>query len=285
VAGVVRCSCARNSFLSGVLTCRLICGVTGKNSRLLKILPDRGVAPDSQVGQDDLVTPDLLAGRRAVVFDFYGTLTPVSPPSVWAANASGLARVMGVPAAELSRTLDQTFGDRITGELGDVRQTMRTLASRLGVRLTDQQVAEASRIRREVQETMFGLRPETLPVIGELRERGLRIGLVSDCTSELPDAWQRLPLDGVVDAPVFSCVERMRKPDPRLFRKVAADLRTDPGHCLYVGDGGGNELSGATAVGMRAVLLAGPDWQQNRDHNRETSWAGARISSLTELLD
>jgi putative hydrolase of the HAD superfamily len=256
----------------------------GKNGRRPKIPPDRGVAPDGQVGQDDLVTPDLLAGRRAVVFDFYGTLTPVSPPSVWAANASGLARVMGVPAAALSRLLDQTFGERITGELGDVPQTMRTLASRLGVQLTDQQAAEASRIRREVQETMFRLRPETLPVISELRGRGLGIGLVSDCTSELPDAWHRLPLDGVVDAPVFSCVERMRKPDPRLFRKVAAGLRADPEYCLYVGDGGGNELSGATAIGMRAVLLAGPDWQQYRDHNRETGWAGARISSLTELL-
>ena len=55
----------------------------------------------------------------------------------------------------------------------------------------------------------------------------------------------------------------MRKPDPRLFRKVAAGLRSSPAACLYVGDGGGGELAGAAAVGMRAVLLAGSDWHNH----------------------
>jgi putative hydrolase of the HAD superfamily len=284
VAGGVRCSSVRNPFILAILTCWLIRGAAGRSEPAADIIADRGVARRRRVGQDELVTSDLLAGRHGVVFDFFGTLTPVSPPRVWAANASSLAAVMGVPAADLSLLLDRTFGERITGSLGDVQQTMRALATRLGVTLTDQQAAEAGRIRRTVQETMFALRPETVPVIEQLRARGLRIGLVSDCTSELPDAWHRLPLAGLVDAPVFSCVERTRKPDPRLFLKAAAGLETDPAHCLYVGDGGGNELTGATAVGMRAVLLAGPDWQQHHDHNRETGWAGARISSLTELL-
>jgi putative hydrolase of the HAD superfamily len=88
----------------------------------------------------------------------------------------------------------------------------------------------------------------------------------------------------VIDAAVFSCVERTRKPDPRLFRKVAADLGIEPARCLYVGDGGGNELTGASGVGMRAVLLAGPDWRQHSDHRRETGWTGPQISSLTELI-
>jgi hypothetical protein len=35
---------------------------------------------------------------------------------------------------------------------------------------------------------------------------------------------------------------------------------------------------------MRAVLLAGPDWQQHRDHRTEADWAGPRIGSLTDLM-
>jgi putative hydrolase of the HAD superfamily len=131
---------------------------------------------------------------------------------------------------------------------------------------------------------MFALRPEAPTVIGLLRDRGLRIGLVSDCTSELPDAWSRLPLAGLVDAPVFSCLERTRKPDPRLFHAVADRLPADPVACLYVGDGGGRELTGASGIGMRAVLLAGPDWHDHRDHRTEADWAGPRISSLLELV-
>jgi putative hydrolase of the HAD superfamily len=226
----------------------------------------------------------LTDGMTAVVFDFYGTLTPVSPSEAWATNAARLAAVIGVSADALVRVLDDSFPERISGALGDVRQTMRVLCDRLGADLTDEQFDEASRTRRAVQESMFALRPEALGVIGTLRERGLRIGLVSDCTSELSDAWPRLPLAAVIDAPVFSCVERTRKPDPRLFYAVARRLPAEPAECLYVGDGGGRELTGASGVGMRAVQLAGPDWHDHRDHRTEADWAGPRISSLTDLL-
>lgn len=234
------------------------------------------------VAQNGLVTR-LADGMTAVVFDFYGTLTPVSPDEAWAANATALAAVFGVPSAALVAALDESYPERITGALGTVPQTMRTLADRLGVALTEEQLAEASRIRRERQEAMFALRPEALPVIGQLREDGLRIGLLSDCTSELSDAWARLPLSRVVDAAVFSCVEGMRKPDARLFLAVAARLSADPARCLYVGDGGGGELTGSSAVGMRAVLLAGPDWRPTRTGRQEAGWTGPRIASLTEL--
>jgi putative hydrolase of the HAD superfamily len=219
----------------------------------------------------------------AVVFDFFGTLTPVSPGEVWANNAARLAAVLGVGVESLLQVLDDSFPERISGALGDVPQTMRALADRLGVRLTDDQFEVASATRRAMQESMFTLRPEALAVIERLRSAGLKTGLVSDCTSELPDAWARLPLAAVIDAPVFSCVEGTRKPDPRLFRKVAADLGTEPARCVYVGDGGGQELTGSSAIGMRAVLLAGPDWHAHGDRRRESGWTGPRIGSLTEL--
>lgn len=225
----------------------------------------------------------LTDGMTAVVFDFYGTLTPVSSSEAWASNAARLATVMGASPAALLQIMEDSFPERISGELGDVRQTMAAVAERLGVRLSQEQLDKAAQTRRAVQESMFELRPEALGVIGQLRSAGFRIGLISDCTSELPDAWSRLPLAAVVDAPVFSCVEGTRKPDPRLFRKAAADLGTRPARCVYVGDGGGRELTGASRVGMRAVLLAGPDWHEHRDHNRESDWAGERIASLTEL--
>lgn len=227
---------------------------------------------------------DLTDGMTAVIFDFFGTLTPVSPSQVWAENAARLAAIFGVSTTELLRVLDESFPERISGALGETRQTMQAIGERLGVHVTGQQLDELSATRREVQESMFALRPESVDVIGHLRERGLRIGLVSDCTSELPDAWPRLPLAPLVDAPVFSCVERTRKPDPRLFHAVAERLPADPAACLYVGDGGGRELTGASGVGMHAVLLAGPDWHAHRDQRTEADWAGPRIGSLLELV-
>jgi len=223
-------------------------------------------------------------GMTAVVFDFYGTLTPVNSTAAWIDHTSRLAALLGVEPEALARALDESYPERATGALGDVRRTLRTLATRLGAQLTEDRLDKACQLRQAIQESLFRLRPEALPVIGQLRSRGLRIGLVSDCTSELPTAWPRLSLAPVVDAPVFSCVEGTRKPDPRLFRAVTERLAVDPAACLYVGDGGGRELTGSAAVGMRAVLLAGPDWHDHRVYDQERDWHGLRISSLEELL-
>lgn len=223
-------------------------------------------------------------GLAAVVFDFYGTLTPVSPADAWAEHTSQLAAVLGVDPDDLLRVLDESYPERFTGALGGVRETIRTLAGRLGAHPSDEQLDEAARLREAIQETLLTLRPEAVPVIEELRARSLRIGLVSDCTAELPAAWPRLPLAALVDAPVFSFVEGTRKPDPRLFRAAADRLGVDPAACLYIGDGGGRELTGSSAVGMHAVLLAGPDWPGHRVYDRERDWSGPRISSLDDLL-
>ena len=242
-----------------------------------------GYAVIGGLGEDGEVA-DLTDAMTAVVFDFFGTLTPVSPSEVWADNAAGLAAVFGVSPPDLLRVLDESFPERISGALGGIRTTMQAIADRLGVTVTDHQLDEACATRRAVQESMFALRPEALDVLGLLRDRGLRIGLVSDCTSELPDAWPRLPVAPLVDATVFSCVERTRKPDPRLFHTVAERLSADPAACLYVGDGGGRELTGASGIGMRAVLLAGPDWRAHHDNRTEADWEGSRIGSLLELV-
>lgn len=223
-------------------------------------------------------------GMTAVIFDFYGTLTPVNPSGIWSGHVARLAAVLGVEPKALARALDESYAERFTGALGDTRQTFATIAARLGITPGEGRLDEVVRLRLAMQDSLFRLRPEVLPVISQLRERGLRIGLVSDCTAELPAAWPRLPVSALVDAPVFSCIEGTRKPDPRLFLTCAARLPADPAACLYVGDGGGRELTGSTAVGMHAVLLAGADWLDNHIYDRERGWDGPRISSLTELL-
>jgi putative hydrolase of the HAD superfamily len=226
---------------------------------------------------------NLIDGMSAVVFDFYGTLTPISPDNVWEEQTARLAAILGARPEALVTALSETFGDRMIGATGNLRQTIRLIAQRAGVDPTDEQLDEASAIRRQLLESMFELRPEAVPTITRLRQHGLKIGLLSDCSNELPDAWHGLPLVDLVDAPVFSCREGTRKPDPRLFRTVARNLGVKPAECLYVGDGGGRELTGSSAVGMRAVLLAGPDWRRHHAHDEETGWTGPRIASLADL--
>ena len=55
--------------------------------------------------------------------------------------------------------------------------------------------------------------------------------------------------------------------------------------CLYVGDGGSNELTGALQVGMHPVRIRVPyeDASADADANRE-EWRGLTVSALKDIL-
>lgn len=97
--------------------------------------------------------------------------------------------------------------------------------------------------------------------------------------------WPESPTAGLIDAPVFSCVEGVRKPDPRLFRAACQRLGVEPGACIYVADGYHGELATARALGMEAVLLEVPGEPTSEFRPDEAAtWAGRRIRALSELV-
>jgi len=223
-------------------------------------------------------------GGAAVIFDFFGTLTPTTPERVWDEHAARSAAPLGIAARAWRMALNTSFPERVTGRLGDLPATFRELARRLGLDPGEDAIAAACAARMSAQRELFALRDGAVDVLAELRVRGLRLGVLSDCTVELAVTWPQLPISALVDARVLSCDVGRRKPDPELFQLIARDLGVPPWDCLYVGDGGGNELSGATGCGMRAVMLRAADWDDNVTHAREDGWAGLAVPSLTAVL-
>jgi putative hydrolase of the HAD superfamily len=147
----------------------------------------------------------------AVIFDFFGTLTPSTPTSVWDDHAARSAAPLGIPARAWRAVLDASFPERATGSLGDLTTTFRTLARRSGVNPGEEALAAACAARMTAQRELFVLRGDAVSTLTKLRVRGLRLGVLSDCTAELAETWPRLPLAGLVDARVLSCEEGRRK--------------------------------------------------------------------------
>jgi putative hydrolase of the HAD superfamily len=222
--------------------------------------------------------------KTAVVIDFFGTLTPSMPGSVWTEHAALSAAPLGIPAASWRAALDGSFAERATGLLGDLPATFRTLAERCGASPSEEQIAQACEARRAAQGSLFVCRGDAIGSLAGLRARGLRLALLSDCSLELPEAWPQLPVAEYFDTAVFSCLAGFRKPDPRLFEMVTTQLGVAPEECLYIGDGGGRELTGATKAGMKALMLRAPDWYLDDPHSREDDWDGEEVASFTELL-
>jgi FMN hydrolase / 5-amino-6-(5-phospho-D-ribitylamino)uracil phosphatase len=99
----------------------------------------------------------------------------------------------------------------------------------------------------------FDIYEDVEPVLDELRSRGLKIGLVSNGARDLRDFVRHHGLDA--DVTVASRYHGKVKPDPTIFRKALEQLGVQPDQAAMVGDHLEDDIEGARALGMRAVLV------------------------------
>jgi putative hydrolase of the HAD superfamily len=222
----------------------------------------------------------------AVIFDYYGTLTVSASAAVRRAGVDRVAGILGIPSQVLFDTISSTFTERATGRSGDMETTMAWVARRCGYEPSAAQLRAARSARTEIEQGYASmLRHDTVSTLRSLRRQGLRIGVVSDCTHELPAFWDRLAVAPLVDATVFSVLVGRRKPHASLYRAVCRQLGVTPSRALYVGDGGSNELSGARSVGIQAIRLVAPDAIDALVYDAEEDWSGPVIESLGALIE
>jgi len=99
----------------------------------------------------------------------------------------------------------------------------------------------------------FELFEDALPVLDELRRAQLKIGLVSNGIRDLTAfvAHHRLDVDAIVDSRSHGRV----KPHPTIFEAALERLGASPGEAVMVGDSLEEDIEGAKALGMRAILI------------------------------
>ena len=99
----------------------------------------------------------------------------------------------------------------------------------------------------------FELYDDAVPAIDALRGRGLRVGLLSNTARDLDAFVSHHGLE--VDAVLTSLVHGKTKPHDTIFRRMLELLDVAPAEAVMVGDTLVDDVEGARAVGMGAVLL------------------------------
>lgn len=218
---------------------------------------------------------------RAVIFDFFGTLTRSIQRGPQHAE---IARNLDCDPEVIRGVLDRTFRSRAKGTFGSAEATLRWVSEQAGGHPRPSQLRAAVPARIDALRADTRLRPDAVSTLRALKQRGLLTAVISDCTHELPAFLPSLPVAGLLDASVFSVEVGYCKPDPRIYLTACDKLGVRTDECVYVGDGGSRELSGAAAVGMTAVRLSAPDLSNHLVFDRDTSFNGASVGSLTGLL-
>jgi HAD superfamily hydrolase (TIGR01662 family) len=88
-----------------------------------------------------------------------------------------------------------------------------------------------------------------------LRERGLKLGLISNSHRCLTSFQSHFSIDGLMSVTVSSADFGVMKPDPRIFREALERMNVPASRAVMVGDSFAHDVIGARQVGMRGVLL------------------------------
>jgi len=120
----------------------------------------------------------------------------------------------------------------------------------------------------------WALFPDALPALRALQARGLRLAIVSNFDGRLLPICDGLGIAGLFEAIVISGRVGYAKPDPRIFEIALAGLGVAPAEAVHVGDNEREDLAGARAAGLRALLV-----------ERGGGAAADRVSALTELAE
>jgi putative hydrolase of the HAD superfamily len=205
----------------------------------------------------------LLSGVRAVAFDAVGTLVTPDPPVQAAYQAVGeryggrwtidtiRTRFRSVFRAEEER--DRATGWR-TNPTREIERWRRIVAAVLDD-VTDPEACFRELWDHFSRPTAWRCLPDAGPVLVELWRRGLAVGLASNFDSRLRTVVAGLPELATMGPIVVSAEVGWRKPAPEFFAAVVRAFGCAPGEVLLVGDDSENDYAGATAAGLRAVLL------------------------------
>ncbi len=240
-----------------------------------------GADSDAPIGRE-LKRSERAPSSQVVLFDLFGTLAPGGSGEERDAVSHLIADDLGVDPQEFALVVRATFDERMRGTLGDLRDTLAWLAHQLGADPSRESLEIAARRRLLLTRQLLS-KTWAIPALQALTAASVRVGVVSDCSAETPEVWSKSPIAPYVLATSFSCVTGFRKPAPEAYMVAIRALNVEPSDCVFVGDGGSNELTGAVALGMTAYRFAPENRPGGRAVDPDLDWNGREITDLAEL--
>ena len=218
---------------------------------------------------------------HAVIFDFFGTLVYNRP---WGDEMNRfVAQVLGAPVDDFLREWARTARARTVGAFASVEENIEEVCRTLGVSVTPEQAKRAVDIRLDYTRRNLIAKEGARELLQRLREAGFKLGLLSNCTPEVPVVWQEMAFCPLFDDAVFSSSVHVAKPQPEAFELASRGVGTAPERCVYVADNADDELDTAKTCGLYAIRLL-PAEGETPPRGAER-WPGPCIQRLLDLLE
>lgn len=188
---------------------------------------------------------------QAIFFDLYETLI-----TEWENNqkkASYSVEVLGIDEDVYKKEWVLRRERRMNGTFTNHQSVLRDILQSCGKPVDENAIEEVHKLRVACKLVPFQKIDDTiLQLLQKLKEKQIKIGLISNCTEEEVIGFHQSTLVPFFDDVIFSYKVKDAKPNRGIYELACKRLSVTPEEAGFVGDGGSNELQGASEIGMKS---------------------------------
>ena len=178
---------------------------------------------------------------KAVFFDLFFTLIY---PSYSIENEY---EIIGISSSEWESYAENNilYDERAKGKIRNEREIIDRIINIMPYKVTEEQKRKILLKREErMKRALLSIDNKVLEVLGRIREKGIKIGLISNADIIDIKYWNDSPLPAFFDSVIFSCDVGILKPETEIYQLAMKSLNVKPEESIFIGDGGSNELFG-----------------------------------------
>ncbi|MBO5227877.1 MAG: HAD family hydrolase [Lachnospiraceae bacterium] len=206
---------------------------------------------------------------KAVIFDLFETLITEWGHKKYTKNE--MCADLGIERTEFDVYWDEKEHDRYIGSMS-FEDSIMYVCNKCEKCVDNKTISNIVEKRIKTKSVCFEyVQPEVFQLLRTLKAMGMQTAIISNCSSEEVRVLKESEIYKYFDEVILSYEVHMKKPDAGIYEEAAKRLGVDLGECIFVGDGGSNELVGAKNVGMKAIQAK---WYTNQHTQKRDSIEG-----------
>jgi putative hydrolase of the HAD superfamily len=195
--------------------------------------------------------------------------------------------VVGISCEEWEKYAEDNilYSERALGKIRTEKEIIDRIVDIMPYDLNESQKQKILQRREErMKRALLTIDDKILDTLRKVRDKGFKIGLISNADIIDSKHWDKSPLSEFFDVAIFSCNVGILKPEPEIYKLTMDMLGVMPTESIFIGDGGSDELYGAKRVGMKTVFTEYLEHKTLDKIEKIKLYADYRIDSFDELL-
>ena len=219
---------------------------------------------------------------KAIYFDLFFTLII---PTYETENSEFSILNLSIDEWEKYAENEMLYRERALGLVKNEEEIIDRIISHMPYKISAAQKENVLRAREDrMRNALQNVSKEILDVLQALKSRDIKIRLISNADIIDCKYWSQSLLFRYFDDALFSCNVGLLKPDKQIYELAMQRLNVLPEQCLFVGDGGSNELCGAKSANMRTIFSEMLETKSIEQRATIMKYADYHIKHINELL-